>query len=169
MKNSAEIFFKNIGKIKLEFFADVENSMINFLSLASRGFYDGLKMHRIIPNFVAQGGCPDGTGLGGPGYTIDGEFASNGFQNLHKHEKGVIAWARSMARNSAGSQFYLTLGDIPHLDGDYAVFGKVVEGFEVLDSLNELGTRNGTPKYDVIIEKVVVELCENQSLDVQKV
>ncbi len=167
--NSAIIEFAELGKIKLEFYEDVENSVKNFLLLAKNGFYDGLIMHRIIPDFVAQGGCPDSTGFGNPGYSILGEFNSNNFNNEHKHQKGVIAWARGVEYNSAGSQFYLCLADAPHLDGDYAVFGYTVEGFDVLDRLNELGTSHGTPKETVIITKITVDLKDDYNLDVEKV
>ncbi|WOO87819.1 peptidylprolyl isomerase [Mollicutes bacterium LVI A0039] len=153
----ATIEFEQLGTVKLELFLDTPNSTNNFISLASKGYYDGLSMHRIIPDFVAQGGCPNGTGMGGPGYTIDGEFPSNGFDNPHPHDRGVIAWARSMARNSAGSQFYITLGDTHFLNADYAVFGQVVEGLEVLDELNKLGTGGGTPIKPVTIKCVTID------------
>lgn len=153
----ATIEFEELGTVQLELFLDTPNSTNNFISLASKGYYDGLSMHRIIPDFVAQGGCPDGTGMGGPGYNIDGEFASNGFNNPHPHDRGSIAWARSMARNSAGSQFYITLADTHFLNEDYAVFGQVTSGLEVLDSLNELGTGRGTPKKTVTIKRVTID------------
>lgn len=151
------IEFADLGIVKLELFLDTPNSTNNFISLANSGFYDGLSMHRIIPDFVAQGGCPDGTGMGGPGYTIDGEFPSNGFENNHPHDRGTIAWARSMARNSAGSQFYITLADTHFLNEDYAAFGRVVDGIEILDSLNQLGTGSGTPKQPVTIKSITVD------------
>ncbi len=151
------INFKEIGSVDIQLFLDTPNSTYNFISLANKKFYNGLTMHRIINDFVAQGGCPDGTGMGGPGYSIDGEFKSNGFNNEHEHKRGVIAWARSMARNSAGSQFYITLADVDFLNEDYAVFGQVIDGLEVLDKLNELGTTSGKPKTEVIIESVIVD------------
>ncbi len=154
---TAIIQFEKLGNVQLELFLDTPNSTRNFISLASKGFYDGLSMHRIINDFVAQGGCPQGSGMGGPGYNIDGEFPSNGFANPHPHDRGVIAWARSMARNSAGSQFYITLADVHFLNEDYAVFGQVVDGFDVLDKLNALGTKSGTPKGAVIIEKITID------------
>lgn len=153
----ATVKIKDKGVMTFELFLDVPNSVANFVSLAESNYYDGLNMHRIIPSFVAQGGCPNGTGMGGPGYTIDGEFASNGFTNPHSHERGCLAWARSMARNSAGSQFYITLDPTPFLDADYAVFGKITSGEEVLDLLNAVGTNGGTPKETVIIESVVID------------
>lgn len=154
---NATIEFENLGEVKLELFLDTPNSTNNFISLASSGFYDGLTMHRIIPDFVAQGGCPNGTGMGGPGYSIDGEFKSNGFDNPHPHDRGTISWARSMARNSAGSQFYITLADTHFLNDDYAAFGRVISGLEILDKLNELGTQSGTPLAPVQIKKVTID------------
>lgn len=169
MKNPIVTIKFNIGEMKFELFRDTPNSTNNFISLASEGFYDGLTMHRIIPSFVAQGGCPEGTGTGGPGYAIDGEFKSNGFNNPHSHNRGAIAWARSMARNSAGSQFYITLDSTPHLDGDYAVFGRAIEGLEVLDLFDEIGTGNGRPKKNVVIESVTVDLQGEEIIPVEKV
>ncbi|MGL4590178.1 MAG: peptidylprolyl isomerase [Mycoplasmatales bacterium] len=153
----ATIKFKNFGTLKVELYLDTPNSTNNFIALAKSGFYDGLTIHRIQKNFVLQGGCPLGTGTGGPGYTIDGEFPSNGFENPHTHTKGTIAWARSMARNSAGSQFYITLTDTPFLDEDYAIFGQTIEGLELLEKFNEIGTNNGTPTETVIIETIEIE------------
>lgn len=153
-----KIEISNLGTIVLELYPDVANSTANFISLATSGFYDGLTFHRVIPQFVAQAGCPLGTGTGGPGYTIDGEFKNNGFANPYTHELGSIAWARSQARNSAGSQFYITLADTAFLDDDYAVFGKTIEGLDILEKLNDLGTNGGTPKEKIVIEKVSVDL-----------
>ncbi|MBQ6370072.1 MAG: peptidylprolyl isomerase [Firmicutes bacterium] len=107
----------------------------NFIKLVEDGFYDGLIFHRVIPGFMIQGGCPDGTGMGGPGWSIQGEFASNGVKNDLKHERGVLSMARSMMPNSAGSQFFIMVADAPHLDGDYAAFGKIVEGMEAADRI----------------------------------
>ncbi len=153
----ATIEFEGLGVVKLELFLDTPTSTNNFISLATKGFYDGLSMHRIIPGFVAQGGCPLGTGTGNPGYSIDGEFPSNGFANPHPHNRGAIAWARSMARNSAGSQFYIALDDVHFLNEDYAVFGQLIEGDEVLDKLAELGTQGGNPLANVTIKSVTVD------------
>ena len=110
-------------------------SVGNFISLANSGFYDGLIFHRVIPGFMIQGGCPDGTGMGGPGYSIKGEFAANGVKNPIKHKRGVISMARAMNPNSAGSQFFIMHQDAPHLDGQYAAFGHVVEGMETVDAI----------------------------------
>lgn len=107
----------------------------NFVELIRKGFYDGLGFHRVIPGFVIQGGCPEGNGMGGPGYQIKGEFASNGVPNNLKHERGVLSMARSAMPDSAGSQFFIMVADVPHLDGDYAAFGRVLEGMEEVDRI----------------------------------
>lgn len=107
----------------------------NFVKLAKDGFYDGLIFHRVIPGFMIQGGCPKGNGTGGPGWTIPGEFAKNGFENPLKHERGVMSMARAMNPNSGGSQFFIMHADYPYLDGDYAAFGRITEGLEVVDAI----------------------------------
>ena len=112
----------------------------NFLKLVNQGFYNGLTFHRVIPGFMIQGGCPSGTGMGGPGYGIKGEFSQNGVNNPIKHTRGVISMARSMNPNSAGSQFFIMHKDAPHLDGQYAAFGKVVAGMEVVDKIASVRT-----------------------------
>nr|WP_294466772.1 peptidylprolyl isomerase [uncultured Anaerofustis sp.] len=112
----------------------------NFIKLAKKGFYNGLIFHRVIKGFMIQGGCPDGNGMGGPGHTIKGEFSSNGIKNDLKHERGVLSMARSMDKNSAGSQFFIMHENAPHLDGDYAAFGKLIEGYDVLDKIAETPT-----------------------------
>ena len=131
------IEMENGGKMVAELYPELApNSVHNFISLVKSGFYDGLIFHRVIPGFMIQGGCPDGTGMGGPGYSIRGEFARNGFrQNTLKHERGVLSMARAMHPNSAGSQFFIMVDEAPHLDGDYAAFGKVIEGMEVADAI----------------------------------
>ncbi len=130
----------------------------NFKALANKGFYNGLIFHRVIAGFMIQGGCPDGTGMGGPGYTIKGEFSANGVKNDLKHKRGVISMARTSAPNSAGSQFFIMHEDAPYLDGQYAAFGKLVEGFETLDAIANVKTdRNDRPMYDQQIESIVVE------------
>ena len=111
------------------------NTVNNFIELANSGFYDGLIFHRVIPGFMIQGGCPQGNGMGGPGYEIDGEFSANGHKNDLKHTLGVLSMARTMAPNSAGSQFFIMVADAPHLDGQYAAFGHVVEGMETVDAI----------------------------------
>ena len=130
------IEMENGAKIKIELDRTAApNTVNNFLSLANKGFYNGLIVHRVIPGFMIQGGCPDGTGMGGPGYSIKGEFAANGVKNPIKHKRGVISMARAMNPNSAGSQFFIMHQDAPHLDGQYAAFGHVVEGMETVDAI----------------------------------
>ena len=131
------IEMENGGIIKAELYPEVApNTVANFVNLVESGFYDGLIFHRVIPGFMIQGGDPQGTGMGGPGYTIKGEFARNGFkQNTLKHTRGVLSMARSMMPNSAGSQFFIMHANAPHLDGDYAAFGIVLEGIEVVDQI----------------------------------
>ena len=128
-----EITMENGGTIRIELDKTAAPITVeNFEKLAAKGFYDGLTFHRVIPGFMIQGGCPQGTGMGGPGYTIQGEFASNGVANPIRHTRGVISMARAQDPNSAGSQFFIMHADAPHLDGDYAAFGHVVEGMEVV-------------------------------------
>ena len=130
------IEMENGAKIKIELDRTAApNTVNNFLSLADKGFYNGLIFHRVIPGFMIQGGCPDGTGMGGPGYSIKGEFAANGVKNPIKHKRGVISMARAMNPTSAGSQFFIMHQDAPHLDGQYAAFGHVVEGMETVDAI----------------------------------
>jgi len=130
------IEMENGNKMSGELYEDIAPvSAENFEKLANSGFYNGLIFHRVIPGFMIQGGCPDGTGMGGPGYTIKGEFAANGFQNDLKHTRGVLSMARAMDPDSAGSQFFIMVEDAPHLDGQYAAFGKVTEGMEEADRI----------------------------------
>ncbi|MGO3019339.1 MAG: peptidylprolyl isomerase [Anaerococcus sp.] len=127
---------ENGGVFKAELYPEIApNTVNNFISLVSNGFYDGVIFHRVIPGFMIQGGDPDGTGMGGPGYSIGGEFTNNGFKNDLKHQRGVLSMARTMMPNSAGSQFFVMHEDSPHLDGEYAAFGKVIEGMEVVDKI----------------------------------
>ncbi len=124
------------GKMTAELYPEVApNTVSNFISLVKKGFYDGLIFHRVIPGFMIQGGDPDGVGMGGPGYTIPGEFSSNGFANDLRHSRGVLSMARTMDPDSAGSQFFIMVDDAPHLDGEYAAFGKVIEGMETADAI----------------------------------
>ena len=131
------IELENGKKIRGELYPEkAPETVENFIKLANEGFYDGLIFHRVIPGFMIQGGCPDGTGTGGPGYSIKGEFACNGFvDNDIRHTRGVISMARAMDPNSAGSQFFIMVADAPHLDGQYAAFGKVLEGMEAADEI----------------------------------
>ncbi len=130
------ITMENGGVIEIELDRSAApNTVKNFLYLADKGYYDGLEFHRIIPGFMIQGGCPDGTGMGGPGYHIKGEFSRNGVPNPLKHGRGVISMARAMSPDSAGSQFFIMHAEAPHLDGQYAAFGKVVSGMDVVDEI----------------------------------
>ena len=135
------ITMENGESIKVELYPEVApNTVRNFISLANKGFYDGLISHRVIRGFMIQGGCPQGTGTGGPGYNIKGEFAQNGFQNNLSHDPGVISMARAMHPDSAGSQFFIMHEKSPHLDGAYAAFGKVTEGMDVVNKIAETAT-----------------------------
>lgn len=147
------------AKIVAELYPEVApNTVNNFISLVSSGFYDGLTFHRVIPGFMIQGGDPQGSGVGGPGYEIPGEFTANGFQNDLKHDKGVLSMARTNDPNSAGSQFFLMVEKAPHLDGQYAAFGKVVEGIEAADAIVAVPTDwNDRPKTPQRMKKVTVE------------
>ena len=132
------IIMENGDVMKAELYPEVApNTVNNFISLVKKGYYDGLIFHRVIRGFMIQGGCPDGTGMGGPGYSIKGEFSQNGFKNDLKHTEGVLSMARSMMPNSAGSQFFIMHKDAPHLDGAYAAFGKVTEGMDVVNKIAE--------------------------------
>ena len=132
------IIMENGHVMKAELYPEVApNTVNNFISLVKKGYYDGLIFHRVIRGFMIQGGCPQGTGMGGPGYSIKGEFSQNGFKNDLKHTEGVLSMARSMMPNSAGSQFFIMHKDAPHLDGAYAAFGKVTEGMDVVNKIAE--------------------------------
>lgn len=135
------ITMENGDVMKAELYPEIApNTVNNFISLVKKGFYNGRIFHRVIPGFMIQGGCPDGTGMGGPGYSIKGEFAQNGFKNDLKHTPGVLSMARAMHPDSAGSQFFIMHKTSPHLDGAYAAFGKVTEGLEVVDKIATVPT-----------------------------
>ena len=135
------IEMKNGGVMTGELYEDIAPITVeNFEKLANEGFYDGLTFHRVIPGFMIQGGCPNGNGTGGPGYTIKGEFASNGVENNLRHTEGVLSMARTMIPDSAGSQFFIMVADAPHLDGQYAAFGKITEGMEVAHEIVSVRT-----------------------------
>lgn len=135
------ITMENGDVMKAELYPEIApNTVNNFISLVKKGFYDGLIFHRVITGFMIQGGCPEGTGTGGPGYSIKGEFAQNGFPNDLKHEPGVLSMARSMSPDSAGSQFFIMHKKAPHLDGAYAAFGKVTEGMDIVDKIADART-----------------------------
>lgn len=135
------ITMENGDVMKAELYPEVApNTVNNFISLAKKGFYDGLIFHRVISGFMIQGGCPDGTGTGGPGYRIKGEFSQNGFTNDLKHKPGVLSMARSMSPDSAGSQFFIMHKRAPHLDGAYAAFGQIIEGMDIVDKIADVRT-----------------------------
>jgi peptidyl-prolyl cis-trans isomerase B (cyclophilin B) len=161
MKNPVVTFTMSNGKqIKAELYPQkAPNTVNNFISLVKSGFYDGLIFHRVIEGFMIQGGDPAGVGTGGPGYSIKGEFAINGFKtNDIKHERGVLSMARSMSPNSAGSQFFIMHQNASHLDGQYAAFGKIIEGIEVVDEIASVKTDwNDKPKTPQVMQKVEVE------------
>lgn len=160
MKNPiVTITMEDGGVIKAELYPEIApNTVNNFIDLINRGFYDGLIFHRVIPGFMIQGGCPEGNGMGGPGYSIKGEFSHNGFKNELKHTKGVLSMARTMDPNSAGSQFFIMVADAPHLDDQYASFGKVIEGMEVADKIvNAKTDYSDRPYEDQVIKSMTVE------------
>ncbi len=160
MANPIVTIEMNNGKVmKAELYPEIApNTVNNFISLVQSGFYDGLTFHRVIYGFMIQGGCPDGTGMGGPGYHINGEFMMNGFRNDLRHKEGVLSMARSMMPNSAGSQFFIMHKAAPHLDGQYAAFGKIIEGMEVVDEIAGCDTDfSDKPLDPQIIEKMTVE------------
>ena len=153
------ITMENGDVIKAELYPEIApNTVNNFISLIKKNFYDGLIFHRVIKGFMLQGGDPEGSGMGGPGYGIKGEFSSNGFKNDLKHTEGVLSMARSMMPNSAGSQFFIMHKAAPHLDGQYAAFGKIIEGMEVVDEIAGCDTDfSDKPLDPQIIEKMTVE------------
>ena len=159
MANPVVTFNTNAGIIKAELYPEIApNTVNNFISLVKKGYYNGLTFHRVIYGFMIQGGCPDGTGMGGPGYHIMGEFLANGFRNDLKHTEGVLSMARSMMPDSAGSQFFIMHKNSPHLDGQYAAFGKVVEGMDVVNAIAECDTDfSDKPLDEQIMESVTVE------------
>lgn len=159
-QNPVVTFEMNNGDIiKAELFPDkAPNTVRNFVSLVSKGFYDGLIFHRVIEGFMIQGGCPDGTGMGGPGYSIRGEFSANGFDNDLIHTAGVLSMARAQHPDSAGSQFFIMHKDAPHLDGQYAAFGKVIEGMDVVNKIAETKTDwSDRPRDPQVMKKVTVD------------
>ena len=153
------ITMENGDVIKAELYPEVaSNTVNNFISLVKKGYYDGLIFHRVIRGFMIQGGCPQGTGMGGPGYSIKGEFSQNGVKNDLKHTEGVLSMARSMMPNSAGSQFFIMHKDAPHLDGAYAAFGKVTEGMNIVDKIaNERTDYSDRPLKEQKIKSITAE------------
>lgn len=171
-KNPIVTFQMENGDVfKAELYPEIApNTVKNFISLVENGFYDGLIFHRVIPGFMIQGGDPEGTGMGGPGYAIKGEFTSNGFKNDLKHSRGVLSMARTMMPDSAGSQFFVMHKDSPHLDGEYAGFGKVIEGMDVVDQIADSKTDfRDKPTEDQKIEKVSVETFGTDFDDPEKI
>lgn len=160
MNPQVKITVKDYGTMVAELYPEIApNSVNNFLTLADSGYYNGLIFHRVIKGFMIQGGCPTGTGTGGPGYGIKGEFLNNGVNNNLKHTEGVLSMARSQSPNSAGSQIFIMHKTSPHLDGSYAGFGKVTEGLEIVDQIANVKTSHGDkPLTDVVIESITVEL-----------
>lgn len=167
----ATIRMENGKEIKLELYPEIApNTVSNFISLVKQGFYDGLIFHRVIPGFMIQGGCPQGNGTGGPGYTIRGEFSGNGFKNDLRHDRGVISMARTQVPDSAGSQFFIMVEAAPHLDGSYAAFGRVTAGMEEVDRIvSERTDFRDKPLQDQRIEKITVDTLGIDYPEVQKI
>lgn len=168
------MYIKEYGSVIMELYPDIApNTVNNFISLIKSGFYDNNSFHRLVPGFVLQGGDPDGNGTGGPGYTIKGEFTSNGFTNDLKHEKGVLSMARSSDMDSAGSQFFIMLDKSDYLDGNYATFGKVIDGFNIIEEIekNEKVADSDTGKlvHNLVIKKVLIDLKGKEYSEVEKV
>ena len=164
------ITMENGDVMKAELYPEIApNTVNNFISLVKKGFYDGLIFHRVINGFMIQGGCPDGTGMGGPGYSIKGEFTRNGFQNTLKHTSGVLSMARAMNPTSAGSQFFIMHTDAPHLDGQYAAFGKITEGMDVVNRIAEEETDySDRPLDEQKMKTVTVETFETEYPEPEK-
>lgn len=164
------IEMENGKQIKVELYPHIApNTVKNFVSLVESGYYDGVTFHRVIPGFMIQGGCPNGNGMGGPGYSIKGEFTNNGFTNNLKHERGVLSMARTMVPNSAGSQFFIMHQTSPHLDREYASFGRVIEGMDVVDEIANTRTdRMDKPKEPQVMKTVTVETFGQDYSDVEK-
>lgn len=155
----ATIVFKDFGTVEAELYPHVApNTVNNFIELSNSGFYDGLTFHRIIKDFMIQGGDPDGTGMGGPGYSIKGEFTKNKFKNDLAHTEGILSMARSQSKDSAGSQFFIVTKDASHLDGQYASFGKVTKGMDIIHEIENVETgANDKPVKDVVIKSIKVD------------
>lgn len=168
------MYVKGYGSIVMELYPDIApNTVNNFISLAKDGFYDDNSFHRLVSGFVLQGGDPDGTGTGGPGYSIKGEFSQNGFDNKLKHEKWIVSMARSQDYDSAGSQFFIMLGDAPSLDGSYASFGKVIDGTKNIEEIvkNETisNAESGKLTNNLVIKKTVIDLKGKEYPEVEKI
>ena len=172
MKNPiVSIEMESGNKIKVELYPDIApNTVNNFISLVEKGFYNGIIFHRVIPGFMIQGGDPDGVGMGGPGYSIKGEFSANGFPNKLRHDRGVISMARSSSPNSAGSQFFIMVQKSPHLDGQYASFGMVIEGMDEVDRIVSVKrNRSDKPDEEQRMKNVTVDTFEEKYGEVEKI
>lgn len=169
------MYIENYGAIVIELYPDIApNTVANFISLTKSNFYDNNTMHRLVPGFVLQGGDPTGTGTGGPGYTIKGEFSANDFENNLKHEKGIVSMARTSASNdTAGSQFFIMLGTASYLDGQYAAFGKVIDGWSNIENIiNNEQVQNqetGQLKNNLVIKKTLIDLKGKEYQEVEKI
>ena len=168
------MYIENYGSVVMELYPDIApNTVNNFISLVKSGFYDNNSFHRLVPGFVLQGGDPDGNGTGGPGYSIKGEFTSNGFTNNLSHEKWVISMARGQSMDSAGSQFFICIDDAKNLDGQYASFGRVIDGFENIEAIVEkesvADTNSGKLRNNLIIKKAVVDTKGKDYSEVEKI
>ena len=167
------MYIENYGSVVMELYPDVApNTVNNFISLVKSGFYDNNTFHRLVPGFVLQGGDSDGTGTGGPGYSIKGEFTNNGFENNLKHTKGVISMARSNDKDSAGSQFFIMLGTSTYLDGDYAAFGKVIAGMDNVERIEKeevvSNEATGQLRKNLTIKKAIIDLKGKEYKEVEK-
>lgn len=165
------IEMENGNTIKIELYPEIApNTVKNFISLVNSGYYNGLIFHRVIPGFMIQGGCPQGSGMGGPGYSIKGEFSGNGFANQLKHDRGVLSMARSARPDSAGSQFFIMVEKSPHLDGQYAAFGKVIEGMDEADRIAAVKRDyNDRPREEQRMKTVTVDTFGEDYGDVEKI
>ena len=168
------MYIEKYGSVVMELYPEIApNTVNNFISLIKSGFYDNNSFHRLVPGFVLQGGDPDGNGSGGPGYSIKGEFTNNGFQNDLKHTTGVVSMARSSENDSAGSQFFIMLGDSNFLDGDYASFGKVIDGMEIVERIAKTekiaDTESGQLQKNLVLKKALVDLKGKEYPEVEKI
>ena len=168
------MYIEGYGSVVMELYPDIApNTVNNFISLIKSGFYDNNSFHRLVPGFVLQGGDPDGNGTGGPGYTIKGEFSDNGFENNLKHEKGVLSMARSNDNDSGGSQFFIMLDKSDYLDGKYASFGKVIDGFDIIESIEKnekvSDSQSGKLSKNLVIKKTLIDLKDRDYPDVIKI
>lgn len=170
----AALYIKNYGSVVIELYPEIApNTVNNFISLIKSGFYDNNTFHRLVPGFVLQGGDPDGTGTGGPGYFIKGEFNENNFKNDLKHSKGIVSMARSQDNDSAGSQFFIMLDNNSYLDGKYAAFGKVIDGFEIIEKIEKkelvADSESGQLNKNLELKKALIDLKNKEYDDVEKI